>query len=337
MAQNVTNPPTPLVTGQPPRARKRSRTRIALIISSSVLIIALLAVGAYFLFLPQVQPLSLPKVPANLTLDDLGLNNWQVYQKPIPAHILEDQSIQPVVQQDKDQIFLEAAFGEALIKQGSATRALDYLKAAAQSEPDNLRYTNDYRIALRDLKRYDEEHTFFEQLVAQHNSTNTVLNMALVYVDEMRSCPKPPDGLVCQAQDSSRSISTLNPILEQHPYNIVARFARGLNNLYWPTLMGHLPQAQTDLQYSVSLLKTLNSIKHTFTPTAYAALGDVFAKSNKTADARNVWLNGKNVDPQATILDQRLAIPQDKLVDQEDTTIRGLGVYVDTGIALFWS
>jgi len=173
-------------------------------------------------------------------------------------------------------------------------------------------------------------------LAHQHSSPNTLINFALAYVDQMRACPRPPDGLVCQAQNSWSSINTLNGVIAKYPYNIVARFARGLNNLYWPTLMGHLPQAQTDLLYVVALTRPLSSISQAFIPQAYTALGDVFAKDGKVEQARNVWLNGKIVVPDSSLLNARLSIPKDQLVNEENGPLRGLGVPVDTGLAIFW-
>jgi hypothetical protein len=173
-------------------------------------------------------------------------------------------------------------------------------------------------------------------LSKQKSTTNVTIEVALAYVDMMRSCPKPPDGLVCQAQNSYSSISVLDKVLQDNPYNIVARYARGLNHLYWPTLMGHLPKAQVDLQYAVALSKAQAKLGSAFVPQVYVALGDVFAKSGKVNDARNVWMNGLNATQDQQLLQQRLAIPKDQLTGQEDQQLRGLGVYVDTDVSLFW-
>jgi hypothetical protein len=328
----------PLQTGTHTPRRQRLSTKMRVTLGALVVCVLLLgAFGGYLLLRPQVQPLKLPKVPAQLTLADIGLADWQQYQQPAPADPLHSALLPEKPQVTVALASIEDAAGLALVHEGQLEPGLAYLKAAVQASPDNLRYANDYRITLRDHKRYQEEEQFFSQLLKAHTSVNLQLDLALSYVDEMRSCPTPPDGLVCQAQFSSRSVSLLDIALEKQPYNIVARYARGLNNLYWPTLMGHLPQSQTDLQYAVSLLTPLNAMRHSFTPEAYAALGDVFAKSSKLDDARNVWLNGQRVAPDAAILKQRLSIPRDQLVNDEDSSLRGLGVYVDTDIALFWS
>jgi hypothetical protein len=143
---------------------------------------------------------------------------------------------------------------------------------------------------------------------------------------------------VCQAQLSNRSIDELNIVLTAQPYNIIARYARGLNHLYWPSLMGHLPRAQVDLQYAVALTKPLGLLGfgRAFIPQAYTALGDVFAKDGQVEPARNVWLNGLQVAPNAHLLESRLAIPQNQLVDDENGSLRGLGIPVDTDMAVFW-
>ncbi len=286
----------------------------------------------------QVAPLALPKLPANLSNSHIGLAYWQEYQQPLPSHPLNNSLLPTMPQATVGLALLEDAAGQALIKQGNLTRGLAYLKAAVLADPDNLRYGNDYRLALRDKQMYQDELTFFSALVNKSQTPNTTLEYALTYVDLMRSCPKPPDGLVCQAQDSYSSISILNGLLQKNPYNIIARYARGLNHLYWPTQMRHLPNAQEDLQYAVALSRFQAKISSTFAPQAYVALGDVFGKVGDIKGARNVWLNGLNTvsTQEQTPLKQRLAIPQDQLTPMENQQLRGLGVYVNTDLSLFW-
>jgi tetratricopeptide (TPR) repeat protein len=317
-------------------ARSRRKRVMMIAVPSVLLVLAVVAAGGYWFLSTRVQPLVLPKIPAHLSMSDLGLAGWQQYQQTLPTNALNDPQLPQTPQADGRLAALQDAAGQMLIQQGQLVRGLAYMQAAAQSEPDNLRYANDYRLALRYHGRYGDEEAFFSKQSHITSSPVVLINLALSYVDEMRSCPKPPDGLVCQAQYSSRSIDVLNGILAQHPYNIIARYARGLNHLYWPTLMGHLPQSQTDLQFAVALTRLQSTIGSAFTPQAYAALGDVFAKAGQTDKARNVWLNGETVAPGASILKDRLAIPQDQLTNEENGPLRGLGVYVETDVAIFW-
>ncbi|HLZ55510.1 MAG TPA: hypothetical protein VKR06_01070 [Ktedonosporobacter sp.] len=318
---------------RPPRRRLRRTFILALL---TLVVLLLVGLGGYLVLRPRVQPLSLPALPAHINEADLGLTGWQDYQRPLPPIALNsfDWLQPPTI--DSQQALLEDAAGQALIGQGQLVHGLSYLRAAAQSSPDNLRYNDDYRLALRDHGQYAEEEAFFSQQAARIKTPNTAISLAMAYVDEMRACPRPPDGLVCQAQNSSRSIDVLNSVLAQHPYNIIARYGRGLNHLYWPSAMGHLPRAQDDLQYAIALLQPLGSISSTFPPLAYAALGDVFAKDGQVDAARNVWLSGKNALPNAALLDSRLNIALDQLVGEENGPLRGLGVYVDTKLAIFW-
>jgi tetratricopeptide (TPR) repeat protein len=302
----------------------------------AVLVLLLAISGGYLLFRPRVQALSLPTLPAHLSKADVGLANWQDYQRPLPTHTLNNPALPQSPQVEQSLALLEDAAGQALVHQGQLTRGFAYLRAAAQADPNNLRYNNDYRLALRNHGRYTDEEAFFSQQAQHVKTDSTAISLALAYVDAMRACPRPPDGLVCQAQDSSHSITVLTGVLKQHPYNVVARYARGLNNLYWPSLMGHLPQAQTDLLYTIALLRPFGSLSSGFPPQAYAALGDVFAKDGQTGKARNVWLNGKRVVSNPSILNSRLAIPQNQLVNEENNQLRGLGVYVETDLAIFW-
>ncbi|GHO91074.1 hypothetical protein KSF_011220 [Reticulibacter mediterranei] len=317
--------------------KHKSRKRWLIGACAGVLII-IGAVVAYVLLGTQVTPLKLPMLPANLSDDQIGLAQWQEYQLPLPAHPLSNPSLPARPQVTPGLASLEDAAGQAFIKQGDLTRGLAYLKAAALAVPDNLRYSNDYRLALRDHQLYQDELAFFMALARKLQTPNTTIQYALAYVDLMRSCPKPPDGLVCQAQDSYSSIGILNGLLEKNPYNIVARYVRGLNHIYWPTQMRHLPNAQEDLQYAVALSRFQMKISPGFAPQAYIALGDVFGKAGDIKVARNVWLNGLNAvsTREQTPLQQRLAIPQDQLTSMENQQLRGLGVYVNTDLSLFW-
>lgn len=300
----------------------------------------LMLIGATiaYILLNQVTPLALPALPANLTATQIGLAHWQEYQQPLPTDPQNNPLLPTTPQAKPDLALLEDAAGQILIQQGNLTRGLDYLKVAVLADPDNLRYSNDYRLALRDHQLYQDEQTFFTALAQKMQTPNTNIEYSLSYVDMMRSCSKPPDGLVCQAQDSYSSIAILNGVLQKEPYNIIARFARGLNDLYWPSLMGHLPQAQKDLEYAVALTRFQAKLGVAFVPQAYVALGDVFAKAGDNKTARNVWLNGLQAaaSQEQTLLQQRLAIPQDQLTAQENQQLRGLGVYVDTDLSLFW-
>lgn len=334
---NKSAEPAEIRSDAPAQPRKPSRRlRRTLIIIASVVLVLALAGGGYLIFLPRVQPLTLPSLPAHLTPADLGLAAWQDYHQPLPAHPLTDSRLPGTPQVNASLALLEDAAGQALVQQGQLDRGLAYLRAAAQSSVENQRYSNDYRVALRDHRRYDDELKYFSQLAQHDTSPATQINFALVYVDQMRACPAPPDGLVCQAQDSYRSINVLNGVLATHPYNIIAHFARGLNHLYWPRLMGHLPASQADLEYAVALTRPFPTILQAFIPQAYVALGDVFAKDGQVQTARNVWLNGKEVVSASSLLDARLNIPQDRLTDEENNTLRGLGVPVETDLTIFW-
>jgi tetratricopeptide (TPR) repeat protein len=317
--------------------RRRKDHRIWMI---GIVVCVLILLGAFiaYILLDQVPPLALPSVPAHLSASQIGLADWQEYQQLLPAHPLNDSSLPAASQVSSRLALLSDAAGQAFIQQGKLTQGLAYLKAAVLAEPANLRYGNDYRLALRDHQLYQNELDFFSGLAKKVQTPNVNIEYALSYVDLMRSCPKPPDGLVCQAQDSYSSISVLNAVLQKNPYNIIALYARGLNHLYWPSLMGHLPKAQQDLQYAVALTRFQKTIGPLFVPQAYVALGDVFAKANNIKEARNVWLNGlRAVTPSdQALLEQRLAIPQDQLNALENQQLRGLGVYVNTDLSLFW-
>lgn len=334
----VSETPPGSAVAQKEQTPKRRRRKLWLIGASAGVLIVIGATVAYFLVSTRVTPLELPSLPAQVSASEFGLAQWQEYQQPLPAHPLENPSLPATPQPTPSLALLEDAAGQALIQQGDLSRGLSYLKAAAQADPDSLRLGNDYRLALRDHRLFQDEQTFFKTLAQKTPGVNTNIEFALTYVDLMRSCPKPPDGLVCQAQNSYSSISLLSDILQTHPYNLVARYARGLNHLYWPTLMGHLPKAQQDLQYAVALSHFQAAIGAAFAPQAYVALGDVFAKAGNISVARNAWRNGLNAvtSQEQGLLQQRLAIPQDQLQSMEDNQLRGLGVYVDTDLSLFW-
>jgi tetratricopeptide (TPR) repeat protein len=270
-------------------------------------------------------------------MSDLGLPNWQQYREALPDKPLDNPQLPATPTIDPKLAAIQHAAGLALLDQKQLDQGIAYLQAAVESDPTNLRYGNDYRITLRDHQRYDDEEQFYDALYKKNDDVTVGIGLALSYVDQMRSCPKPPDGLVCQAQYSSRSITLLDSLLTAHPYNVIARYARGLNNLYWPTLMGHLPTAQTDLEYAVALTSLMETSSPAFIDDAYTALGDVFAKDKHVDEAINIWRNGLLATPGSSLLQSRLDLSRDKIVDEMNGPIRGLGVYVDTGITLFWT
>ena len=131
---------------------------------------------------------------------------------------------------------------------------VSHTKAAVQADPDNLRYSNYYQWRYATINSIDESN-FFSALSKQRSIANITIEVALSYVDMMRSCSTPPDGLVCQAQILQTALLAYWIKCSRIIHIILLPTMHGLYHLYWPTLMGHLPKAQVDLQYAVALSK----------------------------------------------------------------------------------
>ena len=156
--ESAISQPTQQATSQHSSRTKRPWYRRPFLIGSLIFVILVLSgAGGYILFLPKVQPLSLPHLPTHLTMADLGLGDWQNYQQPFPTDPLHAPDLPTTPQINAQLAPLQNAAGLALIKQQQITHGLAYLQAAVISSPDNLRYANDYRIALRNQKLFDEE------------------------------------------------------------------------------------------------------------------------------------------------------------------------------------
>src|SRR2546425_654897 len=144
-----------------PVSRSHRVWRRVVLIALLTLVVLVAMGGAYLLLRPRVQPLSLPAISAHLSPADLGLANWQAYQQPLPANPLTNPALPSSPQVKADLALLEDAAGQAMIHQGEFNRGIAYLRVTVQAVPDNLRYANDYRLALLDHGRYMDQEDFF--------------------------------------------------------------------------------------------------------------------------------------------------------------------------------
>lgn len=227
----------------------------------------------------------LPKVNANIKVQSLGLDfNQEIStEKSLP----EEASIERL-----KQLYLE--------------------------EPDNLVYLNDLRLKMRSQKKLDAYINFLQS--SKIKNEETYLQISLAYIDKLQD---PSLGTARLGQISVLSITELNKVLEMNENNWLAHYARGLNNLYWPTGLRRIDKSIQDLAYCVSVAKEYEEVPNSMWASAYTAYGDALVKKGDTNLGFKVWKDGMNKYPENIELKQRVNSGKDKAYEIVKST-RGI-------------
>lgn len=245
-------------------------------------------------------PYKLPEVSGDISISEYGL----VFDKEIRA------------QREIDSM--------------PAINKAELLKLAIGREPDNLAYSNELRLLMRDGGRTNDYLSFLEEL--QTESREIKLQRALAYVDQLQD---PDLGTASLGQLSTRSISLLNDVVDKAPYDWFAHYARGLNNLYWPSGLQRTDKAIQDLGYCLAVSKQLEtSIDLPLWPLIYEAYGDALVKNGQEKEGIAVWKEGSRKYPGAATL-QRRAMMTEEEAHNEVRTVRGIDEFrrPDPGIS----
>ena len=229
--------------------------------------------------------------------------------------------------------------GLRLADQGERDESLAHLEIAVQRDPSNLRFGNDLRLACLRLGRYDRSISFFESLTETHpDLPEPRLHLALSYIAKM---PDHMMGIVGQGKLSKQSIALLTRILGSGgpldgKVRWAALYALGMNHLYWPKALGHAPLSVEAFQRCIEFQKTGLPDLQPFFILPYLGLGDALVKAGEYREAKRVWADARALLGDDERLARRLSIQNDDaLTDFVDET-RGLGVVVDTDLAVMW-
>lgn len=182
----------------------------------------------------------------------------------------------------------------------SEEEQIKYLKKGLQLTPDNHVLLNKLRIVMLNQGLTDEFIDFVKQL--ETNNNNIKLHLALAYVDLLQD---PDLGTAALGQRSTQSIIILNEILEENPNNLLARYARGVNNLYWPAGLQRTEKAIQDLAFCVAIAEKHTDLKFPLFEDFYITYGDALIKEGKDKEGRAVWERGYKQFPSSKELGKR--------------------------------
>ncbi|MGM1048291.1 MAG: tetratricopeptide repeat protein [Bacillota bacterium] len=182
----------------------------------------------------------------------------------------------------------------------SPTLTIDEIKSLVLKNPNNLVYSTELRLRLNKINQTNEYINFMKEEVEQ--TPRVRIQIALAFVDMLQDLDL---GTAALGQRSSESINILNGILKENPYDIPARYARGLNNLYWPQGLQRSEQAIQDLAYCIAVQQALNDTEFSFWPAIYAALGDAWVKNGNIKKGISIWKQASYIFPKDNDLQKR--------------------------------
>ncbi|WP_214483043.1 tetratricopeptide repeat protein [Bacillus sp. SM2101] len=271
-----------------------------------IILLALFLIGGVFVVYKLYKSYDIPQLDKTISIEDLNLNFDK--EKLVSKNLTETKNL-PLEKVNNDNHENAYLFAKKLIEDGNSQEAIPYLKKIVKLEPTNLRYINDLRVLYLEMNQTD----LFLQFSGTVSQTYEIkLNNALAYVDYLQT---PDLGTANLGQKSAQSINILNSILEEDPYDILAHYARGLNNLYWPAGLQRSSKSIQDLTYCVSAENTFNSTDFEFWPNCYTALGDAYVKDGQVDQGKLVWSTGLKKFPDNHQLKLRTNLSDDQALD----------------------
>ncbi|MEH6989579.1 hypothetical protein [Cytobacillus firmus] len=261
------------------------------IISSLVLtiILAFLVINKIYL-----KPYDVPEI-SKVPLKELDIDFSEEKSFIKSAEKVKVQKNKLISLDDKKQLPSLISHLEFLSEDDQIT----YLKQGLQLSPDNHVLLNKLRTAMLKQGLTDEFIDFVKQL---ETNNNLKLHIALAYVDLLQD---PDLGTAALGQRSTQSILILNEILEENPNNLLARYARGVNNLYWPSGLQRTEKAIQDLAFCVAIAEKHTELKFPLFEDFYITYGDALIKEGKDKEGRAVWERGYKQFPSSKELGKR--------------------------------
>jgi tetratricopeptide (TPR) repeat protein len=206
--------------------------------------------------------------------------------------------------------------------------ALSNFEAALATDPDNLRYANEYRQTVIRSKEYDRSLKFFDKLVTDHpNSANAWLNAGFALIDKM-----PVSGAVTQAILANTALTRFTNSIKLQP-TIVALYTRGADYLYWPRVFNRTPLGIADLEEALKKQKAAEKQNYFFK--TWVALGDGYWKLDRIEKAVAIWKEGLKEFPGNADLQARLNKGGDELKAYMDDYY-DFNKRVDTDVRFLW-
>ena len=184
--------------------------------------------------------------------------------------------------------------------------ALQYLESAVTDDPDNLRYSSEYRQVAIKSKDFDRSLNFFEKLAtSKPESANIHLNSGFAYVDKI-----PVAGSITQVILANKALTEFTKAVELQP-NWINLYTRGMSYLFWPKIFNRAPMGVADLEKAMKIQAA--GPKKGYYVKTYLALGDAYWKTDQLEKARSVWQEGLKQFPDNQQLKARLDHQGDEL------------------------
>lgn len=199
---------------------------------------------------------------------------------------------------------------------------LNQLKQLIAKAPDDLAYLNELRLIMGSQQREKDFIAFLHSL--NSSSRNVKLQTALAYVDLLQD---PDMGTASLGKLSTQSITILNEIIEEDAYDVLAHYARGLNNLYWPLGLRRTDKAIQDLAYCVAVAQQLEDHPSPMWPLFYEAYGDALVKNGESQRGMAVWKDGVKKYPHSEELQRRAKAKTAEEAFDIVRQIRGIDVF----------
>ncbi len=213
---------------------------------------------------------------------------------------------------------------------------LSFLQAAVAFNPSHLGYGTALRLEMVKAGRDQELMSFLESM--DQTVPEIELQLALAYVDLLQN---PALGTASMGKISFHSIEQVSRILERYPYDFMAHYARGINNLYWPVGLKRTDRAIQDLAFCVAVARKFKDHGETVLwPLAYTALGDALVKNGQVDEGYRVWKDGQKAYPDFAELRDRVQAGAGGAVDMV-ASARGMGQFQRpvpgvTDISIIW-
>jgi tetratricopeptide (TPR) repeat protein len=184
--------------------------------------------------------------------------------------------------------------------------ALHYFESAITDDPDNLRYSSEYRQVVIKNKDFDRSLSFFEKLATtKPESANIHLNSGFAYVDKI-----PVAGSITQVILANKALTEFTKAVELQP-SWINLYTRGMSYLFWPKIFNRAPMGVADLEKAMKLQSS--GPKKNYYVKNYLALGDGYWKTDQLEKARSVWQEGLKQFPENQQLKARLDHQGDEL------------------------
>jgi hypothetical protein len=296
----------------------------------------------------RVGLLDLPRIPSTISAADAGLDDLASSRKL-------DQATRDAIESIRASI-------------NDPQERLEEIRGRVRKSPDLLPLGNAYRMEVFRMRReflkdsrargevtpkfpahLDRQPiVFFEQLVAEHPSRETKLQLALAWVDEMLLFP----ALEIKAPSSVQSVDILSAILDDpaNEYYVPALFARGLNHLHrparlvWPETNKTLPDAAVrDIAKCVAIGRKLNVGSKRLQSILAMTLGDGYVKAGRLSVARSWWQIAQNLchdDDIQQAVRRRYAWGDEEILDRLEEELDRARLELDhpmTDLAMMWN